>query len=182
MTIDPPAHRPGNAFDGLAAENGSRRTFLQWGAAGVAAAALGPHHFGGGSNESSKQRATERLLRRLLRTIETGSTSAIWAFFARDGFIEFPFLGTRYTDLASFDADLGPVLALIPDLTFSDPDIEFLDDPEALIAKYTGHATVTFNGKPYDQTYITEMHTRRGKVTSYVEYFDSAVLNEAFTP
>ena len=71
---------------------------------------------------------------------------------------------------------------MLPGLTFTDPDLEFLDDPEALIAKYTGHAIVTFTGKSYDQTYITEIHTRNGKVTSYAEYFDTAVLNEAFTP
>jgi hypothetical protein len=31
-------------------------------------------------------------------------------------------------------------------------------------------------------TYITEIHTRNGRVTSYAEYFDTAVLNAAFTP
>jgi ketosteroid isomerase-like protein len=74
------------------------------------------------------------------------------------------------------------VLAQIPDLTFSDIELQFLDDPEALIAKYAGHATVTFNGKRYDQLYITEIRTRHGAVASYSEYFDTAVLNEAFTP
>ena len=68
-------------------------------------------------------------------------------------------------------------------------DGQFLDrhrptsaDRAALIAKYKGHAIVTFTGKAYDQTYITEIHTRNGKVTYYAEYFDTAVLNAAFTP
>ena len=128
-----------------------------------------------------KQRSTERLVRRLFDAVESGSTSAIWDFFARDGAIEFPFVGSRYTDFASFDAAIGPLLAVLPGLTFTDPDFQFLDDPEALIAKYKGHAIVTFTGKAYDQTYITEIHTRNGKVTYYAEYFDTAVLNAAFT-
>ena len=182
MTNNPPAHPLENPFDGVAAEIGGRRSFLQWGGAGVAAAAFGSSHNGGGSSEARKQRGTARLVRRFLHAIESGSTSAIWAFVARDGVIEFPFLGTRYTDFASFDAAIGPLLAVLPGLTFTDPELEFLVDPEALIAKYTGHAIVTSTGKSYDQTYIIEFHTRNGKVTSWVEYFDTAVLYEAFTP
>ncbi len=159
-----------------------RRSFLQLGGAGIAAAAIGSSRTGGPSGQSSKQRSTERLVRRFFRAIESGSTSAIWDFIARDGAIEFPFLGSRYTDFASFDAAVGPLLAVLPGLTFTDPVLEFLDDPEALIAKYRGHAVVTFTGKPYDQTYITEIHTRNGKVTYYAEYFDTAVLDAAFTP
>ena len=59
---------------------------------------------------------------------------------------------------------------------------EGLDDPSGVIAKYKGHTVVTFNGKSYDQTYITEIHVRQGKIGSYAEYFDTAVLNEALTP
>ena len=114
MTNNPPAHRLENPFDGVVAETHGRRSFLQLGGAGIAAAAFGSHRAGGGSGKSSKQRATERLVRRLLHAIESGSTSAIWAFFARDGAIEFPFLGTRYTDFASFDAAIGPAARRAP--------------------------------------------------------------------
>lgn len=182
MTSTRPRQRSESPFDAIADTAPGRRSFLQLGAAGIAAAVIAPRHNSGGSGQSSKQRSTERLVRRLFHAIESGSTSAIWDFFARDGVIEFPFLGSRYTDFASFDAAIAPLLAALPGLTFTDPDLEFLDDPEALIAKYKGHAIVTFTGKSYDQTYITEIHTRNGKVTSYAEYFDTAVINEAFTP
>jgi ketosteroid isomerase-like protein len=182
MTNGPPAHRLDSPLDDFVAATRGRRSFLQLGGAGVAAAAIGANPINGGSGRSRKQRSTEQLVRRLFHAIESGSTSAIWAFLAPAGAIEFPFVGTRYTDFASFDANIGPLLAVLPGLTFTDPDLEFLDDPEALIAKYTGHAVVTFTGKSYDQTYIAEIHTRNGKVTSMAEYFDTAVLNEAFTP
>ena len=182
MTNSPPALRLDRPFEAVAAARRGRRSFLQFGGAGIAAAAIGTNRNSGDSARSRKQRQTDGLFRRYLHVIESGSTAAIWAFLAVDGAIEFPFLGSRYTDFASFDAAIGPLLAVLPGLTFSDPDIEFLDDPEALIAKYTGHAVVTFTGKSYDQTYLTEFHTRNGKVTSSAEYFDTAVLNEAFTP
>lgn len=181
MTDNPPPHQRENPFDGVVAETRGRRSFLQLGGAGIAAAVLGWRDDDDRSRKG-KQRATRRLVRRVLRAVESGSTAAIWAFFARGGAIEFPFLGTRYTDLASFDAAVGPTLVALSGLTLTDPDVEFLEDPEALIAKVTGHAVVTFTGKSYDQTYIIEIHTRNGKVTSWAEYFDTAVLNEAFTP
>jgi ketosteroid isomerase-like protein len=163
-----------------------RRSFLQFGGTGLALGAVLAR--GGILNEKGDQsmrvqrRRNEEVVRRLLHTIETGSTSAIWSFFADDGVVEFPFTGARYTDFASFDAALAPFFAALEGFTYTDPVFEPLDDPTGLIAKYKAHATVNFTGKTYDQTYITEVHLRHGKVTSWAEYFDTAVLNEAFTP
>jgi ketosteroid isomerase-like protein len=128
-----------------------------------------------------QRRRNEELVQRLMNTIETGSTAAIWSFFADGGVVEFPFTGARYTDFASFDAALAPFFAALDGFTYTTPAFEALDDPNALIAKYKAHAVVTPTGKTYDQTYITEVHLRRGKVMSWAEYFDTAVLNEAFT-
>jgi ketosteroid isomerase-like protein len=162
-----------------------RRSFLQFGAAGLALGAVSAH---GSSDQEGDQsmrvqrHRDEQLVQRLLHTIETGSTSAIWGFFADDGVVEFPFTGARYTDFESFDTALAPFFAALDGFKYTDPAFEPLDDPHALIAKYKAHATVNFTGKSYDQTYITEVHLRRGKVTSWAEYFNTAVLNEAFTP
>jgi len=146
MMISQPEQGLENPLDAIAATLHGRRSFLQLGGAGIAAAAIRPNRNGAGSGQSGKQRSTERLVRRLFDAVESGSTSAIWDFFAPDGAIEFPFVGSRYTDFASFDAAIGPLLAALPGLTFTDPDFQFLDDPEALIAKYKGHAIVTFTG------------------------------------
>lgn len=162
----------------------ARRSFVHFGVAGLSVGAVRVAGHGAGRNGSgdARRQATERLVRRLMHAVESGSTSAIWSFFGDDGVIEFPFLGDRYTDFSSFDAAIGPALAVLEGLTFTEPVFEALADPEALIAKFKGHAVVTFTGKPYDQTYIVEVHTRRGQVSSWSEYFDTAVLNEAFTP
>ena len=108
MTNNPPAHRHENPFDGVAPRSAAGARSCSWAVPESQQLRLDAHRNGGGSGESSKQRTTERLVRRFLHAIESGSTSAIWAFFARDGAIEFPFLGTRYTDFASFDAAIGP--------------------------------------------------------------------------
>ena len=135
-----------------------------------------------GRSDRGEGRRTERLVRHLLQVIESRDTATIWSLFADDGVIEFPFIGLRVTDLASLDATIGQALAVLDGLTFFDLVFEPMADPNAVIVKHKGHAVVSFTGKPYDQMYINEVHVRDGKVASFVEYYDTAVFNEAFTP
>ena len=163
-----------------------RRSFLHLGATGLALGGLvavgsdlGSH---AAASEGGPRRRTEAVARDFFATIQTRSTAAIWDQVAEGGSIEFPFLGAKFTDFTSFDTAIGPLLAVLGGLTYSGFVFEGLEDPNALIAKYKGHAVITFNGKSYDQTYITEIHVQRGKIASYAEYFDTAVLNEALAP
>ena len=131
---------------------------------------------------TAEVRRTKPAVRHLFDVIQTGDTAAIWSLFADDGVIEFPFLGLRITDFATLDAAIGPLLAVLGDLTYFDFVFEPLADPAGVIVTHKGHAVITFNSKSYDQTYINEVRVRDGKITSYVEYFDTAVLNAALTP
>jgi ketosteroid isomerase-like protein len=160
----------------------ARRSFLQY--AGAGGLALGMVLSGAGIAEADDGGggSPEQVVRQVLHVIESRDTAAIWAFFGDAGVVEFPFLGLRFASFAEFDAGVGPLLAALDGLTYTEPVFERLDDRDAVIAKYKGHATVNFTGKPYNQTYITEVHLRHRMVTSWAEYFDTAVLNEAFTP
>jgi ketosteroid isomerase-like protein len=159
-----------------------RRSLLQFGAVGVglAVARRAPRD-GFGADLSGPQRHTQLVAGRLLQTIPTGDLAAMWAQFATGGFVEFPFLGVRISDFTTFEAAVGPLFAQLPDLRFSQPVFVPMADPNVVMATFTGHATVTFTGKPYDQTYLSVVRVHRDKVQSYTEYFDTAVLNEAFT-
>jgi ketosteroid isomerase-like protein len=171
---------------GLVPTTVPRRSFLQFGAGGLALAAgvsgTGFADRDGGESHGGDRRRTEEVFRNLFRVIQTRDTAAIWNLIADGGVVAFPFLGYEFTDFAAFDATVGPLLAVLGGLTYSEPDIEPLADPKGLIAKYTGHAVITFNGKEYNQTYITEVHVRRRTIASYAEYFDTAVLEKALAP
>lgn len=164
----------------------ARRSFLQIGVGGLAAAGVLSRvtsvDAGTDRAHTVEVRRTELAVRHLFDVIQTGDTSAIWALFADDGVIEFPFLGLRITDLATLNAAIGPLLAVLGDLTYFDFVFEGLADPHGVIVTHKGHAVITFNGKSYDQTYINEVRVRNGKIALYVEYFDTAVLNEALAP
>lgn len=163
----------------------ARRSFLHLSVGGLAAAGVlsrGTNSNDGDQSHGGDNRRTELAVRRLFNVIQTRDTAAIWSLFADDGVIEFPFQGLRITDLATLDVTIGPLLAVLDNLEYFDFVFEPLADPHAVIVKHRGHAVISFNGKPYDQTYINEVRVRNGKITLYVEYFDTAILNEALAP
>jgi ketosteroid isomerase-like protein len=160
-----------------------RRSFLGFAGAGLAAGALLPlARSDDGNDTSGTSRATTQVVRRLLHLVESRDSAAIWTLFADDGFLYFPFIDFRIPDEETFAATVGQSLAALDGLTFTDLSFVATADRDAVIAKYRGHATVNFTGKPYEQTYISEAHVRHGKLASYIEYYDTAVFNEAFTP
>jgi ketosteroid isomerase-like protein len=162
-----------------------RRSFLQLGVGGLALGATS--RVGGGGEQDNlshegNRRRTEQIVRRLLHAFESRDTSAIWSFFAPDGVFEFPFIGLRVSDFTSFDETVGGALAELEGLTFTDLVFEPLADPEGVVVKHKGTATVSFTGKPLAEMYVNVVHLRRGKVTSHAVYYDTAVFDEAFTP
>jgi ketosteroid isomerase-like protein len=163
-----------------------RRSFLHFGVSGLAAGAVlsrgGNSDQGADRSIAATRRKTEQIVRSLLHAFESRDTAAIWSFFAADGVFVFPFPGVPVTDFASFDAGVGPVLAALDGLRFTDLVFEPLADPEALIVAHHGTATVSFTGKSLSEEYLDVAHLRHGKVTSFSVYYDTAVFNEAFTP
>ena len=101
------------------------------------------------------------------------------SFFDPSGVVFHPFTGTRVADFAGFQAAFGDFFAIAEGLKFSPLEFTALDDPDAVITRYTGHATITTTGKSYDQTYLNEVHVHGDKVKRYVEYFDTFVLYDA---
>jgi ketosteroid isomerase-like protein len=168
-----------SSWDVRSTDSTTRRSLLAAGA-GLGLFALVP----AGSREggSARQRRTQQVVRRLFAAIETRDPSTIWRMFTHRPTVDFPFLGLHITDFGTFDAVIGPLLANLDGLTFSDPAFVPLADADGVIAKYSGTATVLSTGKSYAQTYITEVHVDRDRVESYAEYFDTAALNAALTP
>lgn len=164
----------------------ARRSFLHLGVGGLALAGglsqAGNLSGGAGASHGGDNRRTEAAARHLFDVIQTGDTAAIWSLFADGGVIEFPFLGLRITDLDTLNATIGPLLAVLGGLTYFDFVFEPLGDPHGVMVTHKGHAVITFNGKSYDQTYLNVVRVRDGMITSFVEYFDTAVLNAALTP
>ncbi len=48
-----------------------------------------------------------------------------------------------------------------------------------MIAEFRSRGTAIATGKPYDQTYISIVHTRDGRITRYVDFWNPLVAIEA---
>jgi hypothetical protein len=55
-------------------------------------------------------------------------------------------------------------------------------DPNVFFAEYRSKAVVRATGKPYRNTYVAHFRFREGKVVHWKEYFDPAIIREAFRP
>ncbi len=89
---------------------------------------------------------------------------------------------TVVTDPEVFRARIGPVLAPIDDLKFSDIVVDQMLDPCEVTLRYIGTATMLTTGKPYRQTYISQLRVESGRVVRFREYFDRRALVAALTP
>ena len=71
------------------------------------------------------------------------------------------------------------MLALLEGLTFHDVVVDEMLDPSQVTMRYAGSATMATTGKPFRQTYITQVRVDDGRVTHFREYFNPAVFTEA---
>jgi hypothetical protein len=61
----------------------------------------------------------------------------------------------------------------IPSGVFADHTYDTLaDDPDTVVARYTASTVLRTTGLPYENTYVTLITIRDGKVTRYEEFFN----------
>jgi uncharacterized protein len=122
------------------------------------------------------------LARRVLDAVASHDLDALWSACADDVVFEWPFLGATVTDIETFRLSIVPVVTLLEDWTFTDIEADPMHDQNSVVLRYKGTATIATTGKPYRQTYLTQMRFRNGELTLYREYYDTAVLRDALQP
>lgn len=144
-----------------------------------------------GGCRAASPRQTEAVVRELFHRRELADVNGVWDLVADGGVITFPFTGDRALpptvyrkpqDEAAFKAGIGPLLASLSGLHFTNLVFSPLAERGGTVVTYDAAATVSFTGKVWDARLLTEAHVRCGQVTSYTEYYDPAVLLEALTP
>ncbi|XVQ06402.1 nuclear transport factor 2 family protein [Spirillospora sp. CA-255316] len=123
----------------------------------------------------------EALVRSILSAFEAKDSERLLALCTPDVIFEFPFLGLRVAP-DELDRKVMSTLALMNDLTFSDITVEAMARSGWHLARYRGQATVSTTGKQYRQTYITLVGSRDGRMTHFLEHFDTATFMAAMRP
>lgn len=129
-------------------------------------------------NDSSTETA---LVHSILAAFEAKDSTRLLALCTPDVIFEFPFLGLTVAP-ADLDRKIMRTLALMDGLAFSDITVEAMARPGWHLARYRAQATVSTTGKDYRQTYITLVGSHDGRVTHFLEHFNTAAFMAAIQP
>ena len=121
------------------------------------------------------------LVQSVLSAFEAKDTDRLLSLCTPDVVFEFPFLGLTVAS-DELERKVMSTLALMSDLTFSEITVEAMARPGWHLARYRGQATVSTTGKQYRQTYITLIGSRDGRLTHFLEHFDTATFMAAMRP
>ncbi|MDQ0382814.1 nuclear transport factor 2 family protein [Amycolatopsis thermophila] len=105
------------------------------------------------------------------------------AFWAEDGVMEFPFMADpaarQSVGRDAIAVRFSKVPRVYESFAFEDVHIRPLYEDGSYVVEMRGRARLK-NGRPYDNTYITMVRVRAGKVQEWREYFDPSIHAEAF--
>ena len=115
----------------------------------------------------------------------TSDIEAALALFAEDAVVEFPYAPSiqrpaRLDGKAAIAPYFREVTALLVDLGFHDIELVPAADPEVVVMRAHGAATIVPTGKHYEQDYVFFIRIRGEKVVSYREYWNPLPVIEAF--
>jgi len=134
-------------------------------------------------NDSATETSSNEtaLVHSILAAFEAHDADRLLALCTSDVVFEFPFLSLTVAP-DDLDRKVMRTLALMNDLAFSDVTVEPLARPGWHLARYRAQATISTTGKDYRQTYITLVGVDDGRVTHFVEHFNTAAFMAAMRP
>ncbi|MFF4605119.1 nuclear transport factor 2 family protein [Streptomyces sp. NPDC001339] len=122
------------------------------------------------------------LFARLLELLETGDIDAWVDLFHEDGVLEFPFPPPGWgTTIKGHEALLSHMKNFPEqlDVRFSDVVIHETTDPELVVAEFTGTGTALATGRPFNQTYVSLIWIKDGKVSRFKDFWNPLVTIES---
>ena len=127
--------------------------------------------------ETNKQIAREFL--RLLEVMDIEAWAELWA---EEGIQEMPFppdgLPPRIVGKAALYNHYKYLPEMYVSMRFPISNLQTLEDPEWVIAEYTGEIPIKTGGY-YNNRYCSLFHIRNGKILLTREYFNPLILTDA---
>ncbi|UYL08850.1 nuclear transport factor 2 family protein [Bdellovibrio sp. SKB1291214] len=117
-----------------------------------------------------------------LDNLSSGKVDEWVNLWAEDGVLEFPFKLPVYPGQVEGKAMIREYMRHFPEtikLEFSKPTFHLTEDPELVVAEFTAKGHMLANGNPYNQTYISLVYTKDGKITRYKDFWDPLVAMTA---
>lgn len=102
--------------------------------------------------------------------------------FTPDGVLEFPYGPEGFPKRVAGKAELYEYMKNFPahfEVRFTKLRFHETTDPTLVIAEFSSEGRALSTGRPYDQTYISVVETREGKITRYVDFWNPLVAMKA---
>ncbi|UZT99198.1 nuclear transport factor 2 family protein [Chryseobacterium fluminis] len=103
--------------------------------------------------------------------------------FSEEGVLEFPYGPADFPKLVQGKTELYDYMKNFPKhfkVDFENLHFYATEDPTLVIAEFTSTGTAISTGKPYNQKYISVVHTNEeGKILKYVDFWNPMVALEA---
>ncbi|GAA5061569.1 hypothetical protein HNP84_005896 [Thermocatellispora tengchongensis] len=125
----------------------------------------------------------QQVFRDHLDLLSSGRTDEWAELFTEDGVLEHPYApdAEGYEKKIVGRANLAEYIKVFP-ATF---DVEFVNlrfhetiDPSLVIAEFNSVGRLVQTGRPIEQTYISVVETRDGKISRYVDYWNPLLTPE----
>ncbi|MBU9709551.1 nuclear transport factor 2 family protein [Paenibacillus sp. AK121] len=105
------------------------------------------------------------------------------SLFDDNAVFEFPYAPKHFVQVLQGKAAIYEYIKEFPSILriqhFSSPTIHTTTDPGLFVAEFTSEAQAVSTGKPYNQTYISVIKLKNGKITHYKDYWNPLVALEA---
>ncbi|MFC4562307.1 nuclear transport factor 2 family protein [Nocardiopsis mangrovi] len=126
--------------------------------------------------------AARQAFRNHLDFLSSGRIPEWVDLFTEDGVLEFPYGPEGYPSKVSGKAGLRAYMDKFPDNFRVDfIDLRFHDtvEPSLVIAEFRSQGIALATGRPYEQTYISVVETKNGKISRYVDFWNPLVAEKA---
>lgn len=102
--------------------------------------------------------------------------------FTEDGILEFPYGPKGFPAKVAGKEELYEYMKNFPEhfkVEFIDLHFHGTTDPALVIAEFKSRGTALGTGRPYDQTYISVVETKGGRISRYVDFWNPLVGMQA---
>ncbi|ADO56429.1 MULTISPECIES: nuclear transport factor 2 family protein [Paenibacillus] len=105
------------------------------------------------------------------------------SLFDDNAVFEFPYAPKHFVQVLQGKAAIYEYIKEFPSILriqhFSSPTIHTTTDPSLFVAEFASEAQAVSTGKPYNQTYISVIKLKNGKISHYKDYWNPLVALEA---
>lgn len=137
---------------------------------------MSQHH-----NDAIRARARQTF-KHHLEYLSSGRIPEWVNLFTKDGVLEFPYPPTGTPDYFKGHAALYDYMQHFPEtfrLKFVNVRFHETADPALVIAEFNSEGIAISTGKSYNQTYISVVETRDGKISHYKDFWNPLIGMEA---